>query len=293
MIVAPGRKDRSRCYSRPVTLPLETTSLSQFVQLTILTPRRLRVAMKLAPTLIRDTLQEAARACATERDELRLDSCFGWATGKGLRRLAHVDDLTDTDVAQTVATAMCETLQTTGPNRTALGHALSRFSARMVWERQSTHSFFVEPADQVTRDAQRGADRIAAGLPSFYRAAAVLLRRSTEALQDSARRHGWNTIRVFRGVTGAEAPCSKVDARGASYRMRPLATWSTSFDDAHTFAIRSPGGCVLEAIAPAGTLVLAPGFAELKLMLAPVRIEAIGRAETHHEFDIVDVHRAD
>ncbi len=72
--------------------------------------------------------------------------------------------------------------------------------------------------------------------------------------------------------------------------MRPLASWSTTFEDAERFA-HGANGVVLEALVPTGCLAISPGFAEEEIMIFPVAVDDSEATNDLHEINIVRVHQ--
>lgn len=250
------------------------------------TPIHLARSRRLPAGVVQEAIEEA-RAIHNVDEEAQLTRRYGWSINKALRGLA-APGVVDAD--HLIARSICEALQTTGATRTGLGRVVTRHTTRLLARRQRPLLVRDEVEDVVVREATRDAERIRTELPAFARAVGAAVQQSAAALRERARVEHGGTVRLFRGVRGAEAPAALNLAGQHTYRMRPLASWSTSHEAADPFAQGTKGGAVLEALVPAGCIVIAPGFGESEVLLAPLRLEATEPTHHLHEMRIVRIH---
>lgn len=262
------------------------------ISLPRLTPVTLAPALEVSDYLLARVVDELTAACTDDTVD-HLNQLYGWSTGKLIRHLVDSNTaLGNLEVTRSIAQAMCETLQTTGPSRTVLGRTILAHATRLINMRQGAHVFHVDLSNAAEREAERGAARIKSALPHYDQVIGTILERSAVALRQHALAKGVDGLRMFRGLRGDNIPRTIDGISQTNYPMRPLTSWSTTFKDAEHFA-HEANGVVVEGMVPSGCLAISPGFAEEEIMLFPVALDVAEPSIELHEITVVAVHAVD
>ena len=176
----------------------------------------------------------------------------------------------------------------TKPNSSRTGD--TAHAARLINTRQGTHAFHADLQNDAEREAERGASRIKSMLPAYNQVIGSILEQSASALRLRSLARGNHDLLMFRGLRGGSVPTTVDDVSRTNYPMRPLTSWSTTFEDAERFA-HGANGVVVEALVPTGCLAISPGFAEEEIMLFPVALDGSEATKDLHEINIVGVHQ--
>lgn len=260
------------------------------VSLPRLTPVNLAPALELSDRLLAHVVDELMATYAEDTVD-HLNKLYGWTTARLIRSLVDSDTVFGKlDVTRSIAQAMCESLQTTGPSRTVLGRVILGHAARLINTRQGTHAFHADLQNEAEREAERGASRIKSMFPAYNQAIGSILEQSAVALRLHSLARSNRDLLMFRGLRGGSVPTTVDDVSRTHYLMRPLTSWSTTFDDAERFA-HGANGVVVEALVPTGCLAISPGFAEEEIMLFPITLDGSEATKDLHEINIVGVHR--
>lgn len=260
------------------------------VSLPRLTPVSLAPVLELSGSLLARVADELTASCADDTLD-RLDKLYGRATGKLVRSLVGSDTvLGGLDLTRSIAQAMCESLQTTGPSRTVLGRVILAHAERLINTRQGTHTFHADLQNEAEREAERGASRIKSMLPAYNQVVGSILEQSASELRRRSLTRSNHELLMFRGLRGGNVPTTVEDVSRTRYSMRPLASWSTTFEDAERFA-HGANGVVVEALVPTGCLAISPGFAEEEILVFPVAVDDSEATKDLHEINIVRVHQ--